>query len=32
MEEYRESRVEEWREKAHILEISTHILTADRFP
>jgi hypothetical protein len=32
MGEYRESRVEGWREKASILEISTHILTADCFP
>ena len=32
MGEYRESRVEGWKEKAPILEISTHILTADCFP
>lgn len=32
MEEYRESKVEGWKEQAHILEISTHILTADCFP
>jgi len=32
MEEYRESRLEGWREKAHTLEKSKHILTADCFP
>jgi len=32
MEEYSKSRVEGWREKAHMLEISTHILIADHFP